>query len=260
VPRFSANLTLLFNEVPFLDRFERAAKAGFKAVEFLFPYDYPAAQIKARLDQHGLQCVLHNLPAGDWGRGERGIACHPQRRDEFRRGVASAIEYAQILNTPRLNCIAGIAPVGQDARELEQTLLENLAFAATELNRAGLELLIEPINHFDIPGFYLTHTAQAIGLLDQLNAPNAALQYDIYHAQRMEGELAATLERYLGRIGHIQLADNPGRHEPGTGEIRFDFLLHHLDQLGYAHWVGAEYRPANTTEAGLGWLEQWNHC
>jgi hydroxypyruvate isomerase len=261
VPRFSANLTLLFNEVPFLERFERAAAAaGFKAVEFLFPYEFEAREIKSRLEQNGLQCVLHNLPAGDWAMGERGIACHPERREEFRAGVHRAIEYALELKVPQLNCLAGIRPEGHSDQLLRQTLLENLAFAAAALNQAGLKLLIEPINGFDIPGFYLQHTQQALDLLNELGAPNALLQYDIYHAQRMEGELAATLSRCLPRIGHIQIADNPGRHEPGSGEIHFKFLLNHLDQIGYEGWVGAEYRPATTTEAGLGWLEQWNHC
>lgn len=260
MPRFAANLTLLFNEVPFLERFDRAAAAGFKAVEFLFPYEFSAEEIKHSLDQAGLKCVLHNLPAGDWAGGERGIACHPNRQEEFRAGVYRAIDYAQVLGVSQLNCIAGIKPALANPQALRDTLLSNLDFAAATLNQAGIRLLIEPINGFDIPGFYLQHTRQAIELLDSLAAPNAFLQYDIYHAQRMEGELAATLEQYLPRIGHIQIADNPGRHEPGTGEIHFKFLLDHLDQLGYQGWVGAEYRPTTTTEAGLGWLEQWNHC
>lgn len=260
MPRFSANLTLLFNEVPFLERFEHSAQAGFQAVEFLFPYPFPAREIKNRLDHHGLKCVLHNLPAGNWDGGERGIACHPDRQQEFRAGVAQAIEYAQALNVTNLNCIAGIAPPGQPAAIVEETLLENLSYAAAQLKQAGLNLLLEPINHFDIPGFYLTRTEQAISLLDRLNSSNAFLQYDLYHAQRMEGELTATLDRHLTRIAHIQLADNPGRHEPGSGEINFNFLLSHLDELGYGGWIGCEYRPATSTEAGLGWLQKWNHC
>ena len=256
MPRFAANLTMLFDEVPFLDRFERAAKAGFKAVEFLFPYAYDAQEIRKRLDEHGLKLVLHNLPAGDWAEGERGIACHPDRVAEFRAGVARAIECAGWLGVPRLNCLAGKAPQGVSEMALHDTLVANLAYAAAELKRAGLALLVEPINTFDIPGFYVSRTAQALSLLDEVGADNAFLQYDIYHAQRMEGELAATLARHLPRIGHIQLADNPGRHEPGTGEIDYAFLFRHIDSLGYDGWIGCEYKPAAGTEAGLGWRQR----
>jgi len=256
MPKFAANLTMLFNEVPFLDRFERAAKAGFRAVEFLFPYAYDAKEIRTRLDDNGLTLVLHNLPAGDWDAGERGIACHPDRVDEFRSGVARAIEYARALGVGQLNCLAGKAPAGVDEATLRGTLVANLRYAAAELKKAGLKLLIEPINTFDIPGFYLNRTAQAIAILDEVGADNAFLQYDIYHAQRMEGELAATMQQHLARIAHIQLADNPGRHEPGTGEINYPFLLAHLNRIGYGGWVGCEYKPATTTEAGLGWRQR----
>ena len=256
MPRFAANLSMLFNEVPFLDRFERAAKAGFKAVEFLFPYAHPAAEIKARLEAHGLQLVLHNLPAGDWDAGERGIACLPDRVAEFRSGVARAIEYATALGVPQLNCLAGKVPANVSADLVRRTFVDNLRFAAAALKPAGLKLLIEPINLFDIPGFYLHTTAQALDILDEVGADNAFVQYDIYHAQRMEGELAATLERCLPRIGHVQLADNPGRHEPGTGEINYAFLFAHLDRIGYRGWVGCEYKPATTTEAGLAWRQR----
>lgn len=256
MPRFAANLTMLFNEVPFLDRFERAARAGFEAVEFLFPYAWPAGQIRERLDRHGLALVLHNLPAGDWDAGERGIACHPDRIDEFRAGVAQAIGYARALGVGQLNCLAGKAPAGVAAEVLRRTFIDNLRFAAAELARAGLKLLIEPINTFDIPGFYLSRTAQALAILDEVGAGNAYLQYDLYHAQRMEGELAATVEKHLARIAHIQLADNPGRHEPGSGEINHAFLFGHLDRIGYRGWIGCEYKPATTTEAGLGWRQQ----
>ena len=255
MPKFAANLTMLFNEVPFLDRFERAAKAGFGAVEFLFPYAFAAADIKARLDANHLTLVLHNLPAGDWDAGERGIACLPGREDEFRVGVGKAIEYAKALGVPQLNCLAGKAPVGVDEALLRKTFVANLKFAAAELNKAGLRLLIEPINTFDIPGFYLSRTTQALDILDQVGAANAFVQYDIYHAQRMEGELAATMQKQLARIGHIQLADNPGRNEPGTGEINYPFLFAHLDRIGYAGWIGCEYKPKGETGAGLGWLE-----
>jgi hydroxypyruvate isomerase len=256
MPRFAANLTMLFNEVPFLERFEKAAQAGFTAVEFLFPYAWPAEEIQQRLAANGLTLVLHNLPAGDWDAGERGIACHPDRVEEFRAGVGKAIAYAKALGVPQLNCLAGKAPAGVDAAVLRKTFVENLRFAAAELKAAGLRLLIEPINTYDIPGFYLNRTAQALEILDEVGADNAFVQYDIYHAQRMEGELAATMQKQLARIGHIQLADNPGRNEPGTGEINYPFLFAHLDRIGYAGWIGCEYKPAAGTEAGLGWRQR----
>jgi hydroxypyruvate isomerase len=256
MPRFAANLTMLFNEVPFLDRFERAAKAGFEVVEFLFPYAYDAAEIRQRLDAHGLQLVLHNLPAGNWDAGERGIACHPARVGEFREGVERAISYATALGVGQLNCLAGKAPPGVPDTLLRQTFVANLSFAAQALGNAGIKLLIEPINSFDIPGFYLTRTDQAIALLDEVGSANAYVQYDIYHAQRMEGELAATMQKHLARIAHIQLADNPGRNEPGTGEINYAFLFRHLERIGYAGWIGCEYKPAAGTEAGLGWRQR----
>lgn len=253
MPRFSANLSMLFTEVPFLDRFERAAQAGFEAVEFMFPYAHSPQEIKARLDATGLKAVLHNLPAGDWEGGDRGIACDPARVAEFRAGVARGVAYATTLGVPQLNCLAGKAPAGADDALLRRTFVGNLRFAAAALHQAGLRLLVEPINRYDIPGFYLQRTAQALSVLDEVGAPNAFVQYDIYHAQRTEGELAATLAQHLARIGHIQIADNPGRHEPGSGEINYRFLFQHLDRIGYQGWVGAEYRPASTTEAGLGW-------
>ena len=256
MPRFAANLSMLFTEVPFLDRFERAAAAGFEAVEFLFPYAHAVEEIKARLDATGLKIVLHNLPAGDWDAGERGIACDPQRVDEFRAGVAKAVTYAHALGVPQLNCLAGKAPAGVDAAVLRRTFVENLRFAAAALKMAKLRLLIEPINPFDIPGFYLNRTDQAIAILDEVGADNAFVQYDIYHAQRVEGELAATLQKNLARIAHVQLADNPGRNEPGSGEINYPFLFAHLDRIGYAGWVGCEYKPATSTLAGLGWRQQ----
>jgi hydroxypyruvate isomerase len=256
MPKFAANLTMLFTEVPFLDRFERAAQAGFTAVEFLFPYAYPAQEIRQRLDANGLTLVLHNLPAGDWDAGERGIACHPGRVAEFCDGVAQAIVYAQALGVKQLNCLVGKAPAGVPDELLRQTLVENLRFAAAELKKAGLRLLIEPINTFDIPGFYINRTAQAVAILDQVGADNAFVQYDIYHAQRMEGELAATMQKFLPRIGHIQLADNPGRNEPGSGEINYPFLFAHLERIGYEGWIGCEYKPATSTEAGLDWRQR----
>jgi hydroxypyruvate isomerase len=258
MPKFAANLTMLFTEEPFLDRFELAAKAGFKAVEFLFPYAFDVQEIRARLVANGLQLVLHNLPAGDWDAGERGIACHPDRVTEFRAGVARALTYAQALGVWQLNCLAGKTPAtGPDASvTLHRTFVDNLRFAASALRSEGVRLLIEPINTFDIPGFYLNRTQQAAALLDEVGADNAFIQYDIYHAQRMEGELAASLERYLPRIGHVQVADNPGRHEPGSGEINYEFLFAHLDRIGYNGWIGCEYKPATTTSAGLGWMQR----
>jgi hydroxypyruvate isomerase len=256
MPKFAANLTMLFTELPFLDRFERAAQAGFEAVEFLFPYAWPAAEIQARLQGNGLQLVLHNLPAGDWDAGERGIACQPERVAEFRTGVARAVEYATALGVPQLNCLAGKRPSQVAPDVARAAFVDNLRHAAGELKKAGLRLLIEPINTFDIPGFFLDRTDQALAILDEVGADNAFVQYDVYHAQRMEGELAATIERCLPRIGHIQIADNPGRHEPGTGEINYAFLFAHLDRIGYTGWIGCEYKPATSTEAGLAWRQR----
>ncbi|MFT3666547.1 2-oxo-tetronate isomerase [Piscinibacter sp.] len=255
MPRFAANLSLLFTEHPFLDRFERAARAGFEAVEFLFPYAHAPGEIAARLRAHDLRCVLHNMPPGDWEAGERGLACLPGRGDEFRAGVARAIEYALVLGAPQLHCLAGTAPPGADPELLRRTFVANLRHAAAELRRAGLRLLIEPINTQDMPGYFLNRTAQAIALMDEVGADNLFLQYDVYHAQRSEGELAATLQKHLARIGHVQVADNPGRHEPGSGEIHYAFLWRHLARIGYAGHIGCEYRPAKGTEAGLGWLD-----
>ncbi len=254
MPRFAANLTMLFTEVPFLDRFARAAAAGFAAVEFLFPYPYAVGDLRAALDRHRLSLVLHNLPAGDWDAGERGIACLPGRTEEFRAGVETAIRYAQALGVPRLNCLVGKTPSGEDPARIHATLVDNVRYAANALDAAGLQLLVEAINPFDIPGFHLTTTAQVLALLDEVGSPNVRVQYDIYHAQRTEGELAGTLSRHLARIGHVQLADNPGRHEPGTGEINYPFLFAHLDRIGYDGYIGCEYKPAGVTEAGLGWM------
>lgn len=258
MPQFAANLTMLFNEDPFLDRFQKAASAGFKAVEFLFPYAYKAEEIKNQLDQNHLELVLHNLPAGDWDAGERGIACLPDRVEEFHAGVAKAIEYAQILGVQQLNCLAGKAPSAIDPQILHNTFVSNLQFAAGELRKANLRLLIEPINTFDIPGFFLSKTKQAIQIIEEVGADNAFVQYDIYHAQRMEGELCNTIEQNLSKIAHIQLADNPGRNEPGSGEINYAHLFQFLDCIGYKGWIGCEYKPATTTEAGLGWINALN--
>ena len=255
MPKLAANLTMLFNEVPFMERFEKASNAGFKGVEFLFPYAFSASEIKQKLDHHQLKLVLNNLPAGDWDAGERGIACLPDRVEEFRSGVAKAIEYAHTLGTPQLNCLAGKAPAGVESKVLRETFISNLQFAANELQKVNIRLLIEPINTFDIPDFFLSKTQQAIEIIDEVNSSNLFVQYDIYHAQRMEGELANTIEKYLSKIAHIQLADNPGRNEPGTGEINYPYLFKLIDRLGYKGWIGCEYKPLSNTESGLGWMQ-----
>ena len=253
--RFAANLSMLFTEAPLLERFERAARAGFAAVEIQFPYDLPAEQLQQELFRNKLSLVLFNLPAGNWAAGERGIACHPDRVDEFRQGIDTALAYAAALGTSQLNCLAGIRPAQVPADTARRVLADNLRHAALRLKAHGLKLLIEPINTFDIPGFIVNGTRQALELIAEVGADNLFLQYDVYHMQRMEGELANTLDASLGKIAHIQIADTPGRHEPGTGEINFGFLFAHLDRVGYKGWVGCEYKPATTTEAGLGWLK-----
>ncbi|MFV0282878.1 MAG: hydroxypyruvate isomerase [Castellaniella sp.] len=255
MPKFAANLTMLFTEIDFLDRFQAAAKAGFQGVEYLFPYAYDKQDLARRLEDNGLVQVLHNLPAGDWEGGERGIACHPDRVEEFKQGVARAIEYAQALNCPQVNCLAGKVPAGVDTATAHRTFVDNLRHAAAALKQAGIRLVIEPINTFDIPGFFLTRTDQALALIAEVGSDNLRVQYDIYHAQRMEGELGNTISKHLGDIGHIQLADNPGRNEPGTGEINYQWLLRHIDQVGYSGWIGCEYKPAGRTADGLGWIQ-----
>lgn len=258
MPRFAANLSMLFTEVDFLDRFALAARAGFRGVECQFPYDYDAHELRAQLDQHHLELVLFNLPPGDWAAGERGIACLPDRVDDFRASVEQAIAYAQVLGNRQVNCLAGIKPQGYDDDTLASTLIANLRYAAERLAKAGITLVMEPLNTRDTPNFYLNHTRQALAIKARVGHPNLFIQYDIYHMQVMEGDLATTLSSHLADIHHIQLADNPGRHEPGTGEINYPFLLAHLDNIGYQGWVSCEYKPATTTEAGLGWLRTFN--
>jgi hydroxypyruvate isomerase len=257
MPKFSANLTFLYTDLPLLDRFAAARKSGFTGVEYMSPYEETKSDLIARLSDNGLTQVLHNLPVGDWAAGERGIAILPGRVEEFRRGVAKAIDYASALGCGQVNCLVGVAPKGADAKELHRTLVANLAFAAGELAKAKIKLLIEPCNTRDIPGFFLTRTDQALRLIDEVGSDNLFVQYDIYHAQVMEGDLARTVEANLPRIAHIQLADNPGRHEPGTGEINYPFLFGHLDKIGYAGWIGCEYRPLTTVDAGLGWMKAY---
>lgn len=258
MPRLAANLSMLFTEVDFLDRFPAAAKAGFKGVEYLFPYDFPAEAIKKQLDDNGLEQVLFNLPAGNWAEGERGIACHPDRVEEFRAGVYKAIDYARVLGNTQVNCLAGIAPAGVDVADAERVFVDNLAFAAEKLREAGIRLVIEAINTRDIPGFFLNRTAQALDIVEKVGSANLTLQYDIYHMQIMEGDILPTIDANLNAIGHIQLADNPGRHEPGTGELNYHNIFAFLDQIGYRGWVGCEYKPLKTTEEGLGWLKSHN--
>ncbi|SMH62430.1 hydroxypyruvate isomerase [Azospirillum agricola] len=252
--QFAANLTMLYNEHAFLDRFAAAADAGFRGVEYLFPYDFPADVLAEKLRQHGLTQVLHNLPAGNWGAGERGIGILPERAAEFRDGVAKAIDYAGTLGCKQINCLAGILPTGACSDKARDQLVENLAYAADALAGAGIRLLIEPINTRDIPGFFLKRTKQALDIIDRVGSGNLYLQYDIYHMQIMEGDLARTIEANLPRIAHVQLADNPGRNEPGTGEINYPFLFKHLDAIGYGGWVGCEYKPKTVTGEGLGWF------
>ena len=254
MPKLAANLSMLFTELDFTDRFKAAAQAGFKGVEYLFPYAFDKADLARHLRDNDLVQVLHNLPAGDWEAGERGIACLPGRIREFHEGVDRAIDYARALGCPVVNCLAGIVPDGVDRAHAHRIFVENLRYAAPRLQDAGIRLVIEPINTFDIPGFFLSRTDQALDIIDEVGSDNLRVQYDIYHAQRMEGELANTLSAHLDRIGHIQLADNPGRHEPGTGEINYPWLLRHIDAIGYDGWIGCEYKPAGGTQEGLGWI------
>ena len=253
MPKFAANLTMLYNEVDFLDRFDAAAKSGFAGVEYLFPYAYPKEQLAERLAKNKLTQVLHNLPAGDWAGGERGIACHPDRVGEFQDGVGKAIDYAKALGCTQINCLAGIAPTGVASEKIRGTFVTNLRFAAEKLGAAGIKLLIEPVNTYDIPGFWLSRTQQALDVIRDVGSNNLYLQYDIYHMQRMEGELANTIKACLSQIAHVQLADNPGRNEPGTGEINYRFLFGFIDSIGYDGWIGCEYKPKGKTIDGLVW-------
>jgi len=253
VPKFAANLTMLFGELPFVDRFAAAKNAGFSGVEYLFPYEFEKAVLAEQLQQHGLTQVLHNLPAGNWAGGERGIAILPDRVIEFRDGVQRAIDYAHALDCRQLNCLVGIAPEGANRDELRKVLVKNLRYAADTLAKERIKLLIEPINTRDIPGFFLTGTEQAVQLIADVGSDNLFIQYDIYHMQVMEGDIAPTLKKHLDRIAHVQLADNPGRNEPGTGEINYPFLFRYLDEIGYRGWIGCEYKPKTTTTESLGW-------
>ena len=257
MPKFCANLTLLYNEHEFRERFGAAARAGFKGVEYLFPYDYDAHQLAELLNRHKLEQVLHNLPAGNWVGGERGIACLPDRVNEFQTSVETAIAYAGTLGCKQVNCLAGLTPPHVAPEKLRETFIRNLQFAAPKFKAAGIKLLIEPINSLrDMPGFYLNHTQQALDIIRDTGSDNLFVQYDIYHMQIMEGNLAPTIEKNLAMIPHMQLADTPGRNEPGTGEINYKFLFDFIDKIGYQGWIGCEYKPLTTTDAGLAWMSR----
>jgi hydroxypyruvate isomerase len=257
MPKFAANLSLMFNELSFLERFAAARAAGFDAVEFLFPYAFEPEQILGRLQRYGLELVLHNFPPGDWAAGERGFACDPRRIGEFQESVELALDYALELGVPRLHCLAGKLPPNVAFARAHATFVNNLRFAAEAFAPHGIDILIEPINDRDIPGYFLTHSSQAAGIIAESGAANVFLQYDIYHMQRMEGDLTNTLRQHLPLIKHIQAADVPGRHEPGTGEINFPYLFRLLDELGYDGWVGCEYIPQGDTVEGLRWRDAY---
>ncbi len=254
MPRFAANLSLLFTEVPLLDRFATARAAGFAAVEMQFPYAERKEALAARRAEAGLPLVLHNLPPGDWTAGERGIAILPERTAEFRDGVARAIDYAGTLGCRQINCLAGLAPPGAERARLRATLIENLTYAAEALGRAGIRLLIEPINARDMPGFFLNRLLDAAAVIEAVESENLFIQADLYHMARMGEDPAAGLATHSDRIAHVQIADAPGRHEPGTGGIDFPAAFAALDRLGYDGFIGCEYVPAAGTEAGLDWM------
>jgi hydroxypyruvate isomerase len=264
MPRFAANLSFLYQDLPFPERFAAAAQDGFRAVEYLFPYDYPAAEIAAWLADHGLQQVLFNAPPGDWAAGERGLACLDGRQSEFRAGLAQALDYAAALSCPRIHVMAGLLPPGQTRDALQDVYLDNLRWAAAAAAPYGVALLIEPINLRDIPGYFLNRQDHAHELLQIVGAPNLKVQMDLYHCQIVEGDVSMKLRQYLptGRVGHIQIASVPARHEPDEGELNYPHLFALLDELGYDGWVGCEYRPRlgavpGATSAGLGWMKPW---
>ena len=256
MPKFAANLTMMFNEVPFLRRFEAAAAAGFTAVEFLFPYEHDAADIATALKKHRLQNVLFNLPPGDWSAGERGLASLPGREAEFRESVKTALATAKVLGTPRLHAMAGLLPEGADLALHRSTFIDNLRHACAETARHGITMLIEPINTRDIPGYFLNTQAEAHAVREEVGAANLKVQMDLYHLQIVEGDVATKLRRYLPQVGHIQIAGVPERHEPDTGELDYAYLFRLLDEFGYQGWLGCEYRPAGDTVAGLEWFRR----
>ncbi len=255
MPKFAANLSMLYTEHAFLDRFAAAAADGFKAVEYLFPYEHPATELAARLKDSGLQQVLFNAPPGDWASGERGTACLPGREAEFRAGVARAIDYARALGCPRIHLMAGLAPEGSDRATLCKTYLANVTWAAAQAS--DIDFLIEPINTRDIPRFFLNRQDHAHEIVTEVGARNLKVQMDLYHCQIVEGDLAKKIELYLptGRVGHLQIAGVPERQEPDTGEINHPYLFELIDRLGWDGWIGCEYRPKGKTSAGLGWMK-----
>ena len=264
MPRFAANLSMLYPEHAFLDRYAAAASDGFEAVEFLFPYDFDAAALAQQLADHGLQQVLFNAPPGDWNGGERGMACLPGREAEFRSGFAKALDYAQALHCPRVHVMAGLAPAGADRAPLQATYEANLAWAAAQAQGAGVDVLVEPINTRDIPGFFLNRQDEAHRIVQAIGAPNLKVQMDLYHCQIVEGDVAMKIRQYLptGRVGHFQIAGVPQRHEPDLGELNHRYLFDVIDEVsaacGWQGWVGCEYRPRRGAEpggttAGLGW-------
>jgi hydroxypyruvate isomerase len=257
VPNFAANLSMMFQEVDFLDRFGAAAKAGFRGVEFLFPYDFKASDIADRLKTHKLTQALFNTPPGNWGAGERGLAALPGRESEFRDGVARAIEYAKATDCRTIHTMAGLWPAGKSKAEGEAVYVDNVRYAADLAKKDGITVVIEPINTRDIPGYFLNTTTEGIGILDRVARDNARLQLDLYHCQIMEGDLAERTKRLMPRVSHVQIAGNPGRHEPDIGEVNYPFLYDLLDELGYKGWVGCEYRPKGATLAGLGWARKY---
>ena len=257
MPKFAANLSMMYQEHAFLERFGAAARDGFTAVEFLFPYEHSATEIRARRDQHGLTQALFNGPPGKWEAGERGLASLPGREDEFRRGVAIALDYARVLGNDRLHLMAGLIRPGEDRALYRATYVRNLEYAAREAAAAGVTMVIEPINTRDIPGFFLNRQDEAHTICAEVGAPNLKVQMDFYHCQIVEGDLAMKLRKYIAGVGHVQIAGVPERSEPDTGEVNYPYLFRLLDELGYAGWVGCEYRPRNGTSAGLGWLQGW---
>ncbi len=257
MPKFAANLTMMFNEVPFAQRFSAAAQAGFQGVEFLFPYELTLQEVGRLLKHDALQNVLFNLPPGNWAAGERGIASLPGRESDFRESVAVAIEYALALGTPCLHAMAGLLPNGADRQQHRFVYIDNLRYAARELAKHGRTLVIEPINTRDIPGFFLNHQAEAHAICEAVGEPNIKVQMDLYHAQIVEGDLSVKLKKYIQGIGHIQIASIPDRHEPDDGEVNYRYLFRLLDELKYDGWVGCEYRPRGRTEDGLGWCRDW---
>ena len=256
MPKFAANLSMMFNEVPFPERFAAAAKAGFKGVEFLFPYDYTPAQVAGWLKENDLQNALFNLPPGDFAGGERGIASLPGREQEFREGVTKAIEYALALGTPKVHCMAGLFPADGDFAKHRAVYIENVRYAAQELAKHGRILVIEPINHRDMPGYFLNTQAEGHAICKEIGLPNLKVQMDFYHCQIVEGDLTMTFKNNFAGIGHVQIASVPARHEPDEGEINYRHLFKLLDEMGYDGWVGCEYKPRGRTEDGLGWLKE----